>query len=81
MSGTNFTKWNVYKLSARDYLLFIERLHPLLRKLAGELQDNELVRRVDALKRLHEDLARIQGLHRQVLLQIQSHIRRKLPRP
>jgi hypothetical protein len=81
LSGTNFTKWNVYKLSARDYLLFIERLHPLLRKLAGELQDNELVRRVDALKRLHEDPARIQCLHRQVLLQIQSHIRRKLPRP
>ena len=70
--------WNNLKASFKDYTPLIDRLKPLLRNLAKELRDEELLRRVEELKGSQHDLFNLQRLHREVLLQIQTHVSRLL---
>jgi hypothetical protein len=68
------SEWHARKVGDRDYLALIEKLTPLLQRLAGELEDRELRKRVDDLKNMNGDMETLQRLHHQVLLQIQSRV-------
>jgi hypothetical protein len=65
--------WESGKATARDYPALVRRLLAPLKKLAGELQDGQLEKRLDALGGGGDDPATLQRLHREVLLKIQTH--------
>jgi len=67
--------WGERRASERDYPPLVQRLIPLLQKLAAELGDQELQRRVEDMNGNASDLDGLQGRHRRALLQIQSHVK------
>lgn len=66
--------WDAHKAGVRNYPALLERLIPLLQRLARELGDQEMEKRVNDLQGGYRDLETLQRLHRQVLLQLQSHV-------
>jgi hypothetical protein len=68
--------WEVGKAGARDFPALVRGLVPPLERLASELQDPSLQKRLDELAAGGDDPANLQRLHREVLLGLQAHVGR-----
>jgi hypothetical protein len=65
--------WEGRKASARDYPTLVRRLLPLLEKLASELKDEPLKSLLNSLAAGGAESQALQRLHREALLQMQTH--------
>jgi len=67
--------WEIRTVGIQDYPLLLEKIIPPLVLFANEIDDKNLLASIDRLKE-QKDLDLLQGLHRQVLLQIQSTLKK-----
>ena len=72
-SSAFIAAWEARKAGSRDFPDAIKRLLPALRDLSGELQDAHLKRLLEALAG-GSDVESLQRLHREALLQMQTHV-------
>jgi hypothetical protein len=76
LCGEFIRAWEGRKASARDYPGLMQRVHPQLEKLAGELQNKQLKSSLSLLAGGGREPEILQRLHREALLQLQAHVGR-----